>query len=313
MAMSDVYGPSDRKEGIATIHAALDAGITLLDTGDFYAMGANELLIRDALAGRDRSKVVLSVKFGALRDPGGAFLSYDGRPNAVKNFLAYSLQRLGTDYIDIYRLSRVDPAVPIEDTVGAIAEMITKGHVRHVGLSEAGADTVRRASDAHPISDMQIEYSIMSRGLESAILPTTRERGIGITAYGVLSRGLLSGHWTGKPGAKDLRANYPRFSPENVAHNLALVDSLRAIANGKGITVAQLAIAWVAAQGDDILPLVGSRTRAQLAEALGALDVQLSSEDLTRIERAVPPSSAKGDRYPTPLMKHLDSEKAARG
>jgi aryl-alcohol dehydrogenase-like predicted oxidoreductase len=312
MAMSDVYGPADRNEGIATIHAALDAGITLLDTGDFYAMGANELLIRDALAGRDRSKVVLSVKFGALRDPDGAFVAYDGRPSAVKNFLAYSLTRLGTDHIDIYRLSRVDPNVPIEDTVGAIAEMIAKGYVRHIGLSEAGAETIRRAHAAHPISDLQIEYSILSRGIESTILPTTRELGIGITAYGVLSRGLLSGRWTGRPGAKDLRANYPRFSGENVAHNLALVELLRAIANDKGITVAQLAIAWVAAQGDDIIPLIGSRTRTQLAEALGAAELSLTSEDLTRIERAVPMSAAKGDRYPTPLMKHLDSEREAR-
>jgi aryl-alcohol dehydrogenase-like predicted oxidoreductase len=312
MAMSDAYGPSDRNEGIATIHAALDAGITLLDTGDFYANGANELLIRDALAGRDRSKVVLSVKFGALRDPDGAFLAYDGRPNAVKNFLAYSLKRLGTEYIDVYRLSRVDPNVPIEETVGAIAEMIAKGYVRHVGLSEAGPETIRRAHAAHPISDLQIEYSIMSRSIEGAILPTTRELGIGITAYGVLSRGLLSGHWTGKPGTNDARANYPRFSAENVAHNLALVESLRAIANDKGITVAQLAIAWVAAKGDDIIPLVGSRTRTQLAEALGAADISLSSEDLARIERAVPMRAARGDRYPTPLMKHLDSEKEAR-
>jgi aryl-alcohol dehydrogenase-like predicted oxidoreductase len=310
MAMSDVYGPSDRNEGIATIHAAIDAGITLLDTGDFYAMGVNELLVRDALVGRDRGKVVLSVKFGAMRDPDGAFLGYDGRPNAVKNFLTYSLRRLGTDHIDIYRLSRVDPNVPIEDTVGAISEMITKGYVRHVGLSEAGASTVRRARAVHAICDLQIEYSLLSRGIESEILPATRELGLGITAYGVLSRGLLSGHWTGeRPGARDSRANYPRFSAENVAHNLALVDSLRAIANDKGATVAQLAIAWVASRGADILPLIGSRTRAQLREALGALDLSLTSEDLARIERAVPASAAAGDRYPTPLMKHLDSEK----
>jgi aryl-alcohol dehydrogenase-like predicted oxidoreductase len=314
MAMSGVYGPADRNEGIATIHAALDAGVTLLDTGDFYAMGANELLIRDALAGRDRSRVQLSVKFGALRDPGGAFLSYDGRPNAVKNFLSYSLERLGTEYIDIYRLSRVDPNVPIEDTVGAIAEMVAKGYVRHIGLSEASADTVRLARAESAICDMQIEYSLLSRNIESTILPATRELGIGITAYGILSRGLLSGRWTGeRPAASDLRANYPRFSPENAAHNLALVEALRTIANDKGATVAQLAIAWVAAQGSDILPLLGSRTRAQLTEALGALDISLTFEDLARIERAIPPRAAAGDRYPTPLMQHLDSEKMASG
>jgi aryl-alcohol dehydrogenase-like predicted oxidoreductase len=312
MGMSDLYGPADRSEGIATIHAALDAEITLLDTGDFYGMGTNELLVRDALAGRDRRRVVLSVKFGALRDPDGAFLGYDGRPSAVKNFLTYSLRRLGTDYIDIYRLSRIDPNVPIEDTVGAIAEMIAKGYVRHVGLSEAGAETVRRAHAAHPICDLQIEYSLFSRGIESAILPTTRELGIGITAYGVLARGLLSGHWTGtETSARDIRTNHPRFSGENLAHNLALVEALRAIASDKKVTVAQLAIAWVASRGQDILPLIGSRRRPQLAESLGALDITLSSDDLARIERAVPTRAAAGDRYPTPLMKHLDSERGS--
>jgi aryl-alcohol dehydrogenase-like predicted oxidoreductase len=312
MGMSDLYGPSDRDEGIATIHAALDAGITLLDTGDFYGMGTNELLVRDALATRHRSKVVLSVKFGALRDPEGAFLGYDGRPNAVRNFLTYSLRRLGTDYIDIYRLSRVDPNVPIEETVGAIADLITRGYVRHVGLSEAGVDTIRRAQATHPVCDLQIEYSLFSRGIEEAILPATRELGIDITAYGVLARGLLSGSWTGQQtGARDIRANHPRFTGENLARNLALVDALRSIASEKRATVAQLAIAWVASRGNDILPLIGSRRRPQLAEALGALDVSLSSSDLARIERAVPPRAAAGDRYPTPLMKHLDSERGS--
>jgi aryl-alcohol dehydrogenase-like predicted oxidoreductase len=312
MGMSDLYGPSDRNEGIATIHAALDAGITLLDTGDFYGMGTNELLVRDALANHDRSKVVISVKFGALRDPDGAFLGYDGRPNAVKNFLTYSLRRLATDYVDIYRLSRVDPSVPIEETVGAIGEMIARGYVRHVGLSEAGAETIRRAHATHPICDLQIEYSLFSRGIEQRILPTTRELGISITAYGVLARGLLSGSWTGKAtGPRDIRANHPRFTGDNLTQNLALVDALRRIASEKGVTVAQLAIAWVASRGEDILPLIGSRRRPQLAEALGALDVRLSSDDLARIERAVPPRAAAGDRYPTPLMRHLDSERGS--
>ncbi|HEV7705954.1 MAG TPA: aldo/keto reductase [Gemmatimonadaceae bacterium] len=312
MAMSDVYGPADRNEGIATIHAALDAGITLLDTGDFYAMGANEMLVRDAIAERDRGSLQLSVKFGALREPGGAFLGYDGRPNAVKNFLSYSLRRLETDYIDIYRLSRVDPHVPIEDTVGAVAEMIAKGYVRYVGLSEASAETIRRAHATHPICDLQIEYSLFSRGIEQSILPATRELGISVTAYGILSRGLLSGHWHGnRPDARDGRANYPRFAEANVTRNLALVEALRVIASEKRATVAQLAIAWVASRGDDMVPLIGSRTRAQLAEAVGALDVKLSSDDLARIERAVPASAVAGDRYPTPLMKHLDSERGA--
>jgi len=316
MGMSDLYGPADRAESIATIHAALDAGITLLDTGDFYGMGHNELLIHEALMGRKRDHVVISVKFGALRGPDGEWLGYDGRPAAIRNFLTYSLRRLGTDHIDIYRLSRVDPNVPIEETVGAIAEMVTKGYVRHIGLSEAGAESVRRAHATHPICDLQIEYSLFSRGIEKAILPTTRALGIAITAYGVLARGLLSGRWTGETTtSRDIRANHPRFTGENLAHNLALVEALRAIAAEKEATVAQLAIAWVASRGDDILPLVGSRRRAQLAEALGALDVTLTAEDLARIGRAVPAAGAAGDRYPTALMKHLDSERSteARG
>jgi aryl-alcohol dehydrogenase-like predicted oxidoreductase len=310
MGMSDLYGPADRDEGIATIHAALDAGITLLDTGDFYGMGDNELLIRDALRGRERDQVVLSVKFGALRDPGGAWLGYDGRPAAVKNFLAYSLRRLGTDHIDVYRLSRVDPSVPIEETVGAIVEMITKGYVRHIGLSEAGAETIRRAHAVHPISDLQIEYSLFSRGIEADILPTTRALGISITAYGILARGLLGGHWSRTPTApRDIRGWHPRFTGANLDHNLALVDALRAIASEKGLTVAQLAIAWVRSRGEDVVPLLGARRRDRLAEGLGALTASLDAADLARIEAAVPPAAVAGDRYPASLMEHLDSER----
>ena len=310
MGMSDLYGPADRAESLATIHAALDAGITLLDTGDFYGMGHNELLLREALAGRPREAVVLSVKFGALRDVKGNWIGADGRPAAVKNFLAYTLQRLGTDHVDVYRLTRVDPAVPIEDTVGAIAEMVKAGHVRHVGLSEAGAATIRRAHAVHPICDLQIEYSLVSRGVEDEILPTTRELGIAVTAYGILSRGLLSGHWSKErsvtPG--DIRGYLPRFGGANLAANLALVEALRALAREKETTVAALATAWVLSRGEDIVPLVGARRRDRLAESLGALDVRLTAEDLARIEGAVPKGAAAGDRYPTPLMAHLDSE-----
>jgi aryl-alcohol dehydrogenase-like predicted oxidoreductase len=311
MGMSDLYGPADRAEGIATIQAALDAGVTLLDTGDFYGMGDNELLIRDALVGRAREKVVLSVKFGVLRDPAGGWAGADGRPAAVKNFLAYSLRRLGTSYIDIYRIARVDPAVPIEDTVGAIADMVKAGYVRHVGLSEVGVDTMRRARAVHPISDLQIEYSLLSRGIEDEILPTARELGIGVTAYGVLSRGLISGHWSKErsvaPG--DFRNFSPRFSGENLDRNLALVEALRGIAQEKGVTVAPIAIAWVLSRGNDVVPLVGARRRDRLTEALGALDVSLTQDDLARIDRAIPPGAAAGDRYPTPMMAHLDSER----
>jgi aryl-alcohol dehydrogenase-like predicted oxidoreductase len=310
MGMSDFYGPADRGESIATIHAALDAGITLLDTGDFYGMGHNEMLIREALAGRNRDSVVISVKFGALRDVVGNWLGYDARPLAVKNFLTYSLRRLGTDYIDIYRPSRLDPTVPIEDTVGAIADMVKAGYVRYIGLSEVGADTIRRAAAVHPICDLQIEYSLISRGIEDEILPTCRELGIGITAYGVLSRGLISGHWSkAREGEPGFRANAPRFQGANLDANLALVDAIRRIADGIGATVAQVAIAWVAAQGEDIVPLIGARRRDRLAEALGALDVKLSADDLAKLAKALPPGVAAGERYPAAALAHMDSEK----
>ena len=310
MGMSGVYGPAEEPESIATIREALDTGINLLDTGDYYGMGHNELLIREALRGRDRNGVVISVKFGALRGPDNAFIGIDGRPVAVHNFLAYSLRRLGTDYIDIYRLGRVDPQVPIEETVGAIAEMISAGYVRHVGLSEAGAETVRRAHAIHPVADLQIEYSLLSRGIEAEILPTCRQLGVGVTAYGVLSRGLLGGAWsTGRPAsAGDMRAHMPRFRRDNLERNLALVDALRTIAEAKGVTVAQIAIAWVLARGEDIVPLVGTTRRDRLAEAVGALGLELSEDDRVAIERAVPPDAAAGGRYDERQMAMLDSE-----
>jgi aryl-alcohol dehydrogenase-like predicted oxidoreductase len=305
-----MYGPADRKESIATIHAALEAGINLIDTGDFYGLGHNELLIAEALKGVPRDKVIVSVKFGALRDPAGGWVGYDARPAAVKNFLAYSLQRLGLDHIDVYRPARLDSAVPIEDTVGAIADMVKAGYVRHIGLSEMGAETIRRAAAVHPISDLQIEYSLISRGIEQGILPTLRALGIGVTAYGVLSRGLISGHWRkGVAGAGDFRAHSPRFQGANVDTNLALVEALRKVAAAKGITVAQAAIAWVAAQGDDIVPLVGARRRDRLGESLGALAVNLTKDDIAAIERAVPKGAAAGTRYAAPQMAQLDSER----
>ena len=312
MGMSDFYGPADEAESIATIHAALDAGITLLDTGDYYAAGHNELLIREALRGRDRGDVVISVKFGLLRAPDGQIVGIDGRPAAVKSALAYSLRRLGTDYVDVYRLGRVDPAVPIEETVGAIAEMVQAGYVRYVGLSENGAETVRRAHGVHPVADLQIEYSLLSRGIEDEILPTCRELGVGVSAYGVLSRGLLSGHWSAERAATagPCRQTAPRFTGENLERNLALVEALRSVSNAKGGTVAQLAIAWLLSRGDDIVPLVGARRRDQLAEALGAAELRLTAEDLEAIERAVPAGGAAGDRYHAPQMATLDSERS---
>ena len=311
MGMSDFYGSSDRAESLATIAAAREAGIILFDTGDFYGMGHNEMLIGEALREVPRDQVQISVKFGALRDSAKGFNGYDARPLAVKNFLAYSLQRLRTDYIDIYRPARLDPNVPIEDTIGAIAEMVKAGTVRHIGLSEVGADAIRRAHAVHPICDLQIEYSLLSRGIEDEILPTCRELGIGITAYGVLSRGLISGHWSKERSAqgRDFRSMSPRFSGENLDHNLALVDALRAIADAKGVSVAQIAIGWALSRGCDIVPLVGARRRDRLTEALGALDVTLDRDDLAAIGRAVPPGAAAGERYPAAQMDHLDSER----
>ncbi|CAO3435105.1 aldo/keto reductase [Azospirillum doebereinerae] len=311
MGMSGMYGPSDRAESVATIHAALDAGVTLLDTGDFYGMGHNELLLAEALKGVARDRYQVSVKFGALRDPAGHWAGFDGRPAAVKTFLAYTLNRLGLDHIDVYRPARLDPNVPIEDTVGAIADMVKAGYVRHIGLSEMGSETIRRAAAVHPIVDLQVEYALVTRGIEASVLPTCRELGIGVTAYGVLSRGLISGHWTKDQGkaVSDFRGHSPRFQGENLDRNLELVEALRAVAEAKGTSVAQIAIGWALSRGSDIVPLVGARRRDRLAEALGALDLDLSADDLAAIERAVPPGAAAGDRYAAPQMAALDSER----
>lgn len=307
MGMSGMYGPADERESIATIHAALDAGITLLDTGDYYGAGHNELLIGRALRDR-RDRALLSVKFGALRGPDASWLGMDTRPAAIRNFLAYSLTRLGVDHIDIYRPGRLDPAVPIEDTVGALSDLVRAGYIRHIGLSEVGVDTIRRAQAVHPISDLQIEYSLISRGPESTIFPLLDEQRIGVTAYGVLSRGLLSGSTPAARG--DFRAHLPRFTGENRDRNQQLVDTLKALAREKNITAVQLAIAWVLAKGTSIVPLVGARTRAQLADAVGAVDVSLAPDELARIEAAMPSSAVAGTRYDERQMQTLDSERA---
>ena len=309
MGMSGLYGPAAEDESIATIRAALDAGVTLLDTGDFYGVGHNELLLREALRGRPRDSAVLSVKFGALRAPGGGWGGVDARPAALRNFLAYTLQRLGTDHVDIYRPARLDPAVPIEDTVGAIAELVQAGYVRHIGLSEVGAATIRRAQAVHPIADVQVEYSLMSRGIEAAILPTCRALGIGVTAYGVLSRGLLGGQ-VPDAGAADIRAaRMPRFQGDNLTRNLGLVAALRQVAAARGASPAQLAIAWVASRGADIVPLVGTTNRTRLAEAIAAASLPLDAAALAEIEAAVPQGQVAGARYDAAQMAHLDSER----
>jgi aryl-alcohol dehydrogenase-like predicted oxidoreductase len=306
MGMSDFYGPADERESIATIHAALDAGITLLDTGDYYGAGHNEMLVGSALRDR-RSQALLSVKFGAMRAPDGSWIGMDTRPAAVKNFVGYTLRRLGVDHIDIYRPGRLDPNVPIEDTVGAIADLVKAGYVRAIGLSEVGPDTIRRAHAVHPITDLQIEYSIVSRGPEARIFPLLSELGIGVTAYGVLSRGLLSGSKPRSP--RDFRSYLPRFSGENLERNARVAETLHRIAAGRGATASQLAIAWVLAKGPNLVPLVGARTRAQLAESLGALAVTLSPAETTQIEAALPPSAIAGTRYDEHQMRVLDSER----
>jgi aryl-alcohol dehydrogenase-like predicted oxidoreductase len=306
MGMSGMYGKSDETESIATIHAALERGVNLIDTGDFYGMGHNEILIGKALRDR-RDRALLSVKFGAMRGPDGNWLGVDARPTAVKNFVAYSLNRLGVDHIDIYRPSRLDPAVPIEDTIGSIAELVKAGYVRAIGLSEVGPETIRRAQAVHPITDLQIEYSLVSRGPEAKILPTLLELGIGVTAYGLLSRGLLSGSRPADAG--DFRARLPRFLPENRERNQKLVDALSSMANERHVPTAALAIAWALAKGEFIVPVIGARTRAQLHDALEALSVQLTSDDVAMLEQLVPASEVAGTRYDMHQMRMLDSEK----
>jgi aryl-alcohol dehydrogenase-like predicted oxidoreductase len=305
MGMSGMYGASDEDESVATIHAAIDSGVNLLDTGDFYGMGHNEMLLGKALAGR-RDQVVLSVKFGAMRAPDGSWGGVDGRPAAVKNFLAYSLQRLKTDYVDVYRLARLDPRVPIEDTVGAIGDLIKGGYVKYAGLSEVGVDTIRKAHATHPICDLQMEYSLLSRSIESKILPVLRELGIAVTAYGVLSRGLLSGSAI-KPG--DMRSHLPRFKGPNFQQNKHLVAQLAQIAAQNDATPAEMAIAWVLTRGSDIIPIIGSRTRAQWKEVMAAVELQLPPEEVQLLEEVFEGDRVAGTRYDPAQMRALDSER----
>jgi aryl-alcohol dehydrogenase-like predicted oxidoreductase len=308
MGMADLYGTADEAESVLTVQAAVDAGVTLLDTADFYSAGGNEMLVRDALRGRHRENVVIDVKFGSVRSVDGTWLGHDLRPASVKNFLAYSLRRLGTDYIDVYRPGRLDPEVPIEDTIGAMAEMVKAGYVRHIGLSEVGPAALRRAHAVHPVTNLQVEYSLFTRDIEAELLPLARELGIGITAYAVLSRGLLSGHWTAhRPlEATDMRAHSPRFQGDAARHNLEMVEALRVVAEKRDLTVAQAAIAWVLSRGEDIVPVVGARRREQLTEALGTLGAELSADDLAAIEGAVPAGAVRGERYPAGRVPDID-------
>ena len=307
MGMSEFYGPADEAEAIATIHRALDLGVTLLDTADMYGPYTNEELVGRAIRGR-RNQVVLATKCGIVRDPNDrALRGINGRPEYIRSACDGSLRRLGVDHVDLYQLHRVDPQVPIEESVGAMAELVRAGKTRFIGLSEAGPETLRRAHATHPITSLQTEYSLWSRDPEEVILPTCRELGIGFMPYSPLGRGFLSGRIKRFEdlAPDDFRRYSPRFQEENFTKNLALVAQVEQMARAKGCTAAQLALAWVLAQGDDVVPIPGTKRRSFLEENLGALSVQLSAEDLVRLDAACPPGAAAGLRYAEAMMQFV--------
>jgi aryl-alcohol dehydrogenase-like predicted oxidoreductase len=299
MGMSEFYGTADEGEAIATIHRALELGITFLDTADMYGWGANERLVGKAIADR-RDQVVLATKFGNVRGPNGEFLGIDGSAGYVRSACEASLERLGVETIDLYYQHRVDLETPIEETVGAMAELVQEGKVRYLGLSEAGPDTIRRAHAVHPISALQSEYSLWSRDPESEVLPAVRELGIGFVAYSPLGRGFLTGKIRSVDDLDetDFRRRGPRFQDENLRRNLALVEEVEKLAAEKGVTPSQLALAWVLSRGDDIVPIPGTKRRSYLEENAAAADIELTGEELARLEQAFPVGAAAGDRYP---------------
>lgn len=299
MGMSEFYGRADENEAIKVIHAALDKGVTLLDTADMYGPFTNEKLVGKAIAGR-RDKVVLATKFGNQRGEDGSYLGVNGKPDYVKKSCDDSLQRLGVDHIDLYYLHRVDPTVPIEDTIGAMADLVQAGKVRYIGMSEAAPETIRRAAKVHTITALQTEYSLWSRDPEDEILPTVRELGIGFVAYSPLGRGFLTGQIRSLDDLdeNDFRRHNPRFQGENFQKNLELVDKVKEIADEKGVKPGQLALAWVLAQGEDIVPIPGTKHLNYLGENIGALDIELSEDDLRRLDEVAPHGAAAGDRYP---------------
>jgi aryl-alcohol dehydrogenase-like predicted oxidoreductase len=299
MGMSEFYGTADEGEAIATIHRAIELGVTFLDTADMYGWGANERLVGKAIADR-RDQVVLATKFGNMRGPAGEFLGISGKPEYVRSACDASLERLGVDTIDLYYQHRVDLETPIEDTVGAMAELVQEGKVRYLGLSEAAPDTIRRANAVHPISALQTEYSLWTRDPEAEILPTVRELGIGFVAYSPLGRGFLTGQIRSVEDLEesDFRRRGPRFQEENLRQNLALVAEVEALAAEKGVTPSQVAIAWVLSRGEDIVPIPGTKRRTYLEENAAAIEIDLTREDIERLERAFPVGATAGDRYP---------------
>ena len=307
MGMSDFYGESDEAESIATIHRALDLGVNFLDTADIYGTGANEILVGKTIRDR-RSQVILATKFGNVRDANGRFIGINGRPEYVRSACNASLKRLGLEKIDLYYQHRVDPQVPIEETVGAMRDLVTEGKVRFLGLSEASPQTIRRAVKVHPIAALQTEYSLWTRDVETEILPTCRELGIGFVPYSPLGRGFLTGkiQKVEDLAETDWRRNSPRFQAENIHHNLELVRRLEQLARAKGCTPAQLALAWVLAQGEDVVPIPGTKRRVYLEENLGALRVTLTPDDLKTIEESVRPDSVAGERYAAEAMKAVN-------
>jgi aryl-alcohol dehydrogenase-like predicted oxidoreductase len=308
MGMSEFYGTGDEEESVATIYRAIELGMTFLDTADMYGPFTNEQLVGKAIAGR-RDEVVLATKFGNVRGEDGSYHGVSGEPDYVRKACDASLSRLGVDHIDLYYQHRVDPKTPIEETVGAMKELVEAGKVRYLGLSEAGTETIRKAHAVHPISALQSEYSLFTREVEDEILPTVRELGIGFVPYSPLGRGFLTGRWRSvedMPENDTRSARFPRFAEENFEKNLELADRVREVAEGKGITPGQLALAWLLAQGDDIVPIPGTKRRKYLEENASAARVTLTADDLARIEEAMPRGSAAGERYSEAQMRTID-------